>query len=106
MKYQDKIRIFRQKQKNQDTSKKSRKSQESNATTRSGIYQIFSMQEDEIGEVSNPLQENVVSQSLAQSIKKSDSVSLKNDSKSTTTSPSPITIINVATENIKHSSRE
>jgi hypothetical protein len=64
------------------------------------------MQEDEIGEVSNSLQENVVSQPLAQSVKKSESVPLKNNSKSTTTSPSSITVINMATENIKHSSRE
>ena len=61
--------IFRQK-KEKHTSKKSRKSEESNATTRPGIYRMFSMQEDDIGEVSNSLQENLVPQPLAQSVKK------------------------------------
>jgi hypothetical protein len=66
------------------------------------------MQEDEISEVSISLQKNRVSQPLAQFVKNFDSVPLKNNSKSTTTSSSSstITVINVATENIKHSSRE
>jgi hypothetical protein len=37
------------------------------------------MQEDEIDEVSNSLEENIVPQPLAQSVKKSDSVPLKNN---------------------------
>ena len=41
------------------------------------------MEEDEIDEVSNSLQENLVPQPLAQSVKKSDSVPLKINSKST-----------------------
>ena len=59
---------------------------------------MFSMQEDEIVEVLYSLQENLVAQHLTQ----------KNNSKSTTASSSSlaITVINVATENSKHSSRE
>jgi hypothetical protein len=37
------------------------------------------MQAEEIGEMSNSLQENIVPQPLAQSVKKSDSVPLKNN---------------------------